>query len=197
MLDIGCGRGESLVAARRAGWTARGLDPSPRFAAEGRELFGVQIECAEIHDAEIDSASVDLVLLSGVLEHVYEPMALLTEAARVLRPGGLVVVDVPNERSLVQRAAQAYLRTRARDWTLALSPTFPPYHVIGFSRRALRFALSSAGLETLELSTYALRLDVHATGRAARMAARLELVAQRIGAASGLLAWARKPALES
>ncbi|HVS29615.1 MAG TPA: class I SAM-dependent methyltransferase [Solirubrobacteraceae bacterium] len=193
MLDIGCGRGEALVAARRAGWDAVGFEPAGKFAAAGRKSFGVEIVCAAIEEAPPPAATFDLVLLSAVLEHVYEPLMLLRHAERALRPGGLVFIDVPNERSLLHLLATRYLRLRGRNWTFALSPTFPPYHVVGFSKRSLRYALGEAGLTPASIRTYPMRFGAHVAGRSATLASAFERAAQLAQLASGLVAWATKP----
>jgi SAM-dependent methyltransferase len=186
MLDIGCGRGESLAAAARLGWEARGVEPSAEFAIEGRRELGVAIDVGTV-EGRYSEASFGLVLLSGVLEHVYEPRRLLAEAQRVLAPGGLLYIDVPNERSLLHRCARIAFRATGRDWTLSLSPTFAPYHVVGWSPRPLRRALASAGLELVALRGYPLRWIGGGAGYIVeRAAAPLKLSA-------GLIAWAKRP----
>ena len=182
MLDIGCGRGESLAAAAALGWDARGVEPSEEFARAGSEALDVQIDIGTVEGRYPDS-SFGLVLLSGVLEHVYDPRELLEEAHRILRPGGVLYIDVPNERSLVHRMARVALVSRGRNWTLSLSPTFPPYHVVGWSPGPLRKALDAAGLELRELRGYPLRWI---GGRAGYTAERI-LAPVRLSA--GLMAW--------
>lgn len=192
MLDIGCGRGESLVAAGRAGWNAVGVEPSAEFVAAGRAL-GVEIVNSTVADLAEPPASFDLVMLSGVLEHVYEPLEILRATRRFLRPGGLAVIDVPNERSLVQRLSERVARARGRDWTTTLSPTFPPYHVVGFSPRSLRFALERTPLDVVSIQTYPLSFVTLQRSPAFRLIAGAEKVASAARGGSGLVAWARCP----
>jgi 2-polyprenyl-3-methyl-5-hydroxy-6-metoxy-1,4-benzoquinol methylase len=194
LLDIGCGLGESLVAARESGWEARGIEPSAEFARQAVEAHGVDVRCVTIEDADEPSDHYDLVLLSGVLEHVDDPMLLLRQSQRVLTPGGLVFIDVPNERSLVQHASRLVLRARGRNWTTALSPTFAPFHVVGFSPRSLRFALRRVGLQPRSLRTYPLSYEGVGSGSLARVLALVERVAGAAHGASGLVAWAAKRA---
>jgi len=158
VLDVGCGRGESLVAARDAGWAGIGVDPTERFVAHGRDVFGVDVRVGLLDAVDEPPASFDLVLFSGVLEHSYEPVGLLRGAHKLLAPGGLVYVDVPNESSAYARLGRAAQRMRGHDWALALSPTFAPYHVVGFSQRALRVAFEHAGFSLVSLDYYPLML---------------------------------------
>jgi len=192
LLDVGCGLGQSLVAAANTGWEAVGIEPSSTFAREGRRRFGVEIEDQVLVPALFERDSFDVVLFSGVLEHVYDPVGLLQIAGEVLRPGGVVYVDVPNESSWVQAAGRIALRARRRDWCIALSPTFAPFHVVGFSPRALRTAFDHAGLDTVRVDGYPLSLASSGLPRPAlALAGAIERGAARVGRASGLVGWAR------
>jgi SAM-dependent methyltransferase len=99
MIDIGCGRGESLVAAQESGWDAVGVEPSARFAEAGRRELRVDIDHGHIDERTYAPHSFDLVLLSGVLEHVYAPMHLLELARGLLADGGILYVDVPTKQA--------------------------------------------------------------------------------------------------
>jgi SAM-dependent methyltransferase len=192
LLDVGCGLGQSLVAAANTGWDAVGLEPSAAFAQEGRRRFGVQIDERVLVPGLFEPDRFDAVLLSGVLEHVYDPVGLLTLAGEVLRPGGVVYVDVPNESGWLQEAGRIALRARRRDWCISLSPTFPPFHVVGFSPRALRTAFERAGLQTVRVDGYPLSLASSGLPRPAlALADVVERVAGGLGRASGLVGWAR------
>lgn len=191
LLDIGCGRGEALVAAAQAGWEAIGVEPSAEFAAAGRAL-GVEIVNGTVADLTEPEHSFDLVMLSGVLEHVYDPLEMLRAARSYLQAGGLTFIDVPNERSLVQRLSERLARARGRDWTTALSPTFAPYHVVGFSPRSLRFALDLTPLTPLSIDTYPLSFTSLEDSPGFRLIAGAEAVASRLRGGSGIVAWARR-----
>jgi hypothetical protein len=116
-----------------------------------------------------------------------------------LRPGGLVFVDVPNECGLYTRVGNLYQRLRGRDWAVNLSPTFPPFHVVGFCPPSLRRALETVDLEVLDIEPYAMEncmatrtggLGASIERRAARAVLRL---GHSIGMSAGLLCWARRP----
>lgn len=194
MLDIGCGCGEALVAASRIGWEALGVEPSEDFARIGQQEYGLDIRIGRIEDLSIPASTFDLILLAGVLEHVYDPVALLGHARAALVPGGLLYLDVPNERSLFHACARMANRARGRDWSVCLSPTFPPYHVSGFSSRSLRTALDRAGFATVELRSYP--IDFAAAPRVPNWAGLClkptERVAVRLRRSAGLVGWARR-----
>jgi SAM-dependent methyltransferase len=176
LLDVGSGRGELLLAAREAGWEAVGLDPSPAFARHAARHSGAEVRERPIERCGFESGSFDVVIFAAVLEHVYNPDETVAEIARVLRRGGALFVDVPNERGLYFRAGNLYQRLRGRDWVVNLAPTFDPYHLFGFSPRALRALLAKHGLRPVDWRVYGGTSMVPARGG---LAGRLEQLAAR------------------
>jgi 2-polyprenyl-3-methyl-5-hydroxy-6-metoxy-1,4-benzoquinol methylase len=106
LLDIGAGRGRFVAQARAAGWEADGIEPSRR-GVTGAHRLGVELQQAGIDDAVVAPRSVDAATLWHVLEHLDEPDAALARIAGWLRPGGLLVVGVPNLASVQARAGGA------------------------------------------------------------------------------------------
>lgn len=185
MLDIGSGRGQALAAARELGWEARGVEPSASLCREAAASLGVTVDHGTVAGRYADG-SFGLILLASVLEHTYDPMDVLRECRRLLAPGGLLYLDVPNERSLLHRVARPLLRLSGRDWTLSLSPTFPPFHVVGFSPRSLRLALERAELEVIRSRAYPLP-----SGTGGRIGFHLERALAPLRLSGGMLTWAR------
>lgn len=142
LLDIGAGRGEVLRAARQAGWDATGIETSPTFAEHAAKYSGAQIRREPLEQCVFDSNSFDAVVLGAVLEHLYNPDEVIGEIARILRPGGALFIDVPNEDGLYFKAGNLYLKLKRRDWVVNLAPTFEPYHVFGFTPKSLRALLA-------------------------------------------------------
>jgi len=204
LLDIGAGRGELLRAALMRGWDAVGLEPASHFARFAREYSGAQIVEATLEQRPFPENSFDAVTLGAVLEHVFNPRELLAEINRLLRPGGFLWLDVPNEAGIFYLLGNIYQRMRRRDWVVNLSPTFPPYHVFGFTPRALRRLLQVTGFQPLRLKTYAACAIVE-TRNSPVPASLRQLVrwSLRLGALAGagtyMDAWAikRQPALFS
>ncbi len=154
MLEIGCGRGELLRGAANSGWEVAGVDLTEPFAAIARSEFGVEVEVAPAECARALEERWDAILLAAVLEHVYEPALLLNRLASALRPGGVIFIDVPNECSLYTHLGNLYWRLMGRDWAVNLSPTFSPYHVVGFCPRSLKYLLHRIGLDPVTLEQY-------------------------------------------
>jgi 2-polyprenyl-3-methyl-5-hydroxy-6-metoxy-1,4-benzoquinol methylase len=103
VIDVGCGRGEFLVACHDAGIAARGFDTNERSVAD---LVARRIEASVAGVpgcfASLADASIGTIVAMHVVEHlpVDALFALFAEGARVLRPGGLLIIETPNAESL-------------------------------------------------------------------------------------------------
>ncbi|MDP3938055.1 MAG: methyltransferase domain-containing protein [Deltaproteobacteria bacterium] len=97
ILDAGCGAGRWVIYLRRRGYDVSGMDRSPEGLARARAFDpGARLVAGDVAAKPFPSASFGAVLSSGVVEHFEEgPAQALAEAARVLRPGGLLLVAVP------------------------------------------------------------------------------------------------------
>ena len=110
LLDVGCGTGDFLVSMREAGWAVSGTELS-KDATRLCEDRGLQVTRSELQTyaaAAIRSepqGNIDIVTLFNVLEHVVDPIGDLQAAHQLLRPGGCLVVQVPNDFSVIQLAA--------------------------------------------------------------------------------------------
>jgi len=147
LLDVGVGRGENLTAAIAAGWECEGVEPSDTFADHAERVSRTKIWRSAIEDCDIEPETFDIVILSAVLEHLYDPDLVIKKIAEVLRPGGFVMLDVPNEKGLFFKVGNFYQKVRRRKWCVNLAPTFSPFHVFGFGPRSLKKLLAKHGLE--------------------------------------------------
>jgi 2-polyprenyl-3-methyl-5-hydroxy-6-metoxy-1,4-benzoquinol methylase len=94
-LDVGCSTGFVVEAARDAGWTAVGVDLNPSAIEFGRSR-GLDLRAVDMEQAGFEPASFDAVSLFDVLEHLIDPVRTLRACARLLAPGGIVFLYVPN-----------------------------------------------------------------------------------------------------
>jgi SAM-dependent methyltransferase len=194
MLELGCGRGELLEGARREGWEVFGVEMTPAYAAVAESL-GVPVERATIDQARSLGRQYDAILLAAVLEHLYEPLTALRRVRKALARGGLIFVDVPNEASLAMVLGNLYMRMRGRDWAVNLSPTFPPFHVVGFTPMSLRRALTLTGFRVVRLTQFRWPNALPSTPRLARRIERAGLtIASWVGRSTamsdGISCWA-------
>lgn len=96
LLDFGCGWGFFLEDAREAGWQVRGLEPLPGHGVHARGALGLDVVTDTLRPDSFPPESFDVVTAFQVFEHLPDPGAELTKLHGLLRPGGLVVIEVPN-----------------------------------------------------------------------------------------------------
>jgi SAM-dependent methyltransferase len=155
LLDIGAGRGDILRAGIEQGWVAVGIEPSKTFAEYAARQSAAEIRREPLENCGFSQSSFDVVILDAVLEHLYNPDDTIKEIARILRPGGALFLDVPNEEGLYFRVGNLYQKLKRRDWVVNLAPTFSPFHVFGFSPKSLRALLSKYGFRPEQWHVYA------------------------------------------
>ena len=115
LLDVGCGTGPMAPAFLQRGWEFHGLDIAPKMIEHARRRFSNEPRArfcvGKIEQANFESNHFDAVIAMGLLEYLndVELVAAMKEMARVLKPGGVMIVSVIQPRSLdhVMRLALA------------------------------------------------------------------------------------------
>ena len=136
VIDVGCGPGWLLREFDARGWEAMGTELSSTAASFARDELKLNVESHELRDLKFPDRHFDAVTLWHVLEHMPEPSALLREISRVLKPGGVLLVGVPNWGSLGSRLS------RSKWFQLDV-----PRHVNHFTAGRLKRELAAVGLE--------------------------------------------------
>ena len=105
VLDVGCSRGNFLAAGARLGFHMEGVEPAPATAAAARAL-GLNVHTGLLEQAGLPAAAFDAVTLFEVIEHLKDPLPLMRECRRVLKPRGLLIVSTGNTASWTVAAMQ-------------------------------------------------------------------------------------------
>lgn len=95
VLDIGCGTGDRLEFLRQLGCDCSGVELSDQ-ALHAQKHFKLNVYQGQLQDACYEDNSFDIVMMYNVLEHVHKPREVLKEIRRILKPGGTLIVEVPN-----------------------------------------------------------------------------------------------------
>jgi 2-polyprenyl-3-methyl-5-hydroxy-6-metoxy-1,4-benzoquinol methylase len=140
VLDVGCGTGGYLRTWQRLGWIVEGIEPAANAARIAASRLQARVHVGTIDEVALADESYDLVTMCHSLEHVPSPRAALQRVFDALRPGGRLVVMVPNFASWERRVF-------GKEW-FGLEV---PRHLFHFEPATLRSALESAGLRVLEI----------------------------------------------
>jgi SAM-dependent methyltransferase len=156
-LDIGCGEGYSLIEAKSKGWNVFGIDITDH-RMESAKTSDIKFIKADLINSNLPSDYFDVVYLDSVLEHVYNPSEYLLEIKRVLKKGGILYLGVPNEDSLFNDVRKILYKITGKNITEKIKPFQSPYHINGFNKSSLTFALNNAGFNITKLRNFANRL---------------------------------------
>jgi len=159
VLDVGCGPGVLVGPLVALGCEFMGVDPSPTMIEEARQRWtgtpGVRFETGLAEDLDVPDASFDAVVCTGVIERVADDGRALAEMARVLRPGGSLLLSAPHRwspnlqwRDRVFYPAVDALRPVARRLRVQVRPVVRGHRL--YTRRSLAALLDSVGCRDLE-----------------------------------------------
>lgn len=163
ILDVGTAGGSFLHVAKGRGWEVDGCEPNKWMAEWSKEHYGLDITAGTIFDMTLEDASFDVVTLWDVLEHVPDPRKTLEECRRVLKPGGLLIVNYPDVGSAVSRMM-------GRKWVFLLSIHLYYYtvHTIKdiLGQTGFKVVKNQAHWQTLEFGYILFRMKAYVGGLA-------------------------------
>ena len=139
-LDIGCGVGEALYAAKKRGFEVRGIEPNEMEAEYAEKKFGVKVyrEFLSVKNRELIAGKCNVISLFSVLEHIIDPPALLHETSAVQEKGDLLVIEVPKWPSLSCLSQIAFPNQINR-------MLHPPFHLFMFPILTLKNLIENNG----------------------------------------------------
>ena len=141
LLDIGCGYGFFLREMQSRGWQVEGIEISGSGRGYLQNRWGIDVYSEPLEDLSLRDNSFDVVTLFYVIEHVPNPVSLLTEVKRVLKPDGLVLLRWPHSTPIVRILGPL-------SGKLDLYHT--PYHLYDFSPETIEKLLVLTGFGEIE-----------------------------------------------
>jgi 2-polyprenyl-3-methyl-5-hydroxy-6-metoxy-1,4-benzoquinol methylase len=140
--EIGCGMGYFLDYARKQGYAVSGIEYADLGVRTCREKFGLDVQRGSMEDLVPEPGKHDVIFMGDVLEHLIQPLEMLAKAHSMLKPSGIVALEVPSMfNSLTGRMATTGMRLLGRTKKMPL----PPYHVNEFTPKTLRLMIERAG----------------------------------------------------
>ena len=143
ILDIGCGRGLFLNVMRNGGWDAVGTELNKETASYATKVYGLEVLTGDLIKHKLDEESLDAININQVLEHLKNPNEVLLECRRLLRRGGLLLISVPDLRSLQFALGK-------ENWFLLDLP----FHLFHFTEEGLVGLLKTHGFEIRRIKRF-------------------------------------------
>lgn len=135
LLEIGCGSGDMLKFMQELGWQVQGVDFDYKAVQNARSK-GLLVSCGALNDQRHPDNHFDAVTMSHVIEHVHDPVELIEEIYRILKPGGRAVIVTPNSDSWGHASFGASWRGLE-----------PPRHLQLFNRTSLTSVVQMVGFQ--------------------------------------------------
>jgi len=141
LLEIGCAMGTLLNEIRKLGWKVSGVEPEEWTCEIARNKYGLYVINSTFQEADLEDSSFDVVLLLHVIEHLPNPAEGLSQIARIVRPGGFLVVETPRYDTLWFRL----LKGRER--------SVIPGHKYYFTRKTIQALAGKSRFEVVQFES--------------------------------------------
>lgn len=176
ILDIGFGNGLFLAAAQERGWEVRGIDSSKTNLEKAREKFGLELTQSGLENFETPER-FEAISFWDVIEHLPNPHSVLEKSSKLLKPGGLILIAVPNDHSFLAILSAMLYRMNLRK---PLRKIYFLEHVAYYSLKTLTPLLAENGFARREFFHTSTDLAKFNLSWRARLAAALVLLAGKI-----------------
>lgn len=165
LLEIGCAGGYFLKTAQEAGFKVEGIEVSSHLADFGRKELKLDIKTGKIEDFDLPKNFYDVIYLGDVLEHIYSINDFMQKVNRILKPDGLLYIDLPAtyNYTLLGLLMSPFIFLK----NLSLSkkyflfkerrikkPKNPPYHLYEFIPNSVKVLIKKHGFQITKLITH-------------------------------------------
>jgi len=137
-LDIGCAYGFFLREMQQRGWQTQGIEISPIGRAYAQQTWNIRVHAEPLEALALPENHFDVVTLFYVIEHLLDPLSLLREVRRILKPGGLILLRWPHTAPMLK-----ILGPFVRNYDYFHTP----FHLYDFSPSTIAKLLQQAGFE--------------------------------------------------
>lgn len=156
LLDVGCGEGLFLDCAQRAGYEVAGLEVSEYAVKYAKKEFGLKIHQTSLENADFPGDAFDIITLWHTIEHLPSPDITLQKAYQLLKPGGYLIVAVPNIADVI---GQGFYRLVQGHYFQIYTPAAKEPHLYHFSAATLKLLLEKCGFKVVVIGADFAQVD--------------------------------------
>jgi SAM-dependent methyltransferase len=136
ILDVGCGFFLGEMISR--GWQVEGVEISPTGRAYAIQTWGMEVHSQPLEELGLPESHFDVITLFYLIEHVSDPIGLLKEVYRLLKPGGLIFLRWPNSTPIIRLLGP---------FSRCLDLYHTPYHLFDFNPQTIKTLLTLCGFK--------------------------------------------------
>lgn len=141
ILDLGCGNGDFLLEMKYLGWDVTGIEVDDTAAEEGRKA-GLNITTGILNPSTFKENTFDVIYTNNVIEHLPNPVEVVTTCYRILKPGGTLIIKTCNNESF----AHSIFKGNYRGLEI-------PRHYFIYSPSSLKILAERSGFMTKKMIT--------------------------------------------
>lgn len=189
LLDVACSSGDFLDVAKTNGFDVQGVEPAPEAARTCRDA-GFDVFEGFLEDAKYKNESFDVITVFELIEHITDPVSLLRECSRILKPNGVLILNTPNANSWTRKV----MRHRWEGFSLTLQGG----HISWFSPESMAVLAERSGFSIESIASRNVRFfEIYDTNklvyRVAKILSQLcEYPARALGQGHEILVYLRK-----
>ncbi len=145
LLDIGCGTGTFLALAKRYGWNLTGIEISEKLSEKCKQnVPEARIITKRFEDADLEEGQFSLITMWDVIEHVIDPVEVISRIKNLLVAGGIALFCTPDESSFLAKVGKVLYNMNISSPALALHPT---NHTYFFSRKGFEYIIKDLDMQ--------------------------------------------------
>lgn len=158
-LDIGAGEGKTLIEGLNRNWNVTGIDIVDNRIEEAKS-DQINFLSGKFLEIDLPENSFDFIYLDSVLEHVLQPVEYLMKIKKILKPGGILYLGIPNEDCLFNFIRKFVFRIMGRgNISEKLKPFDSPYHVVGFNKSSFNYLINKTNFRVKYFRNFGRKFD--------------------------------------
>jgi len=155
ILEIGCATGNFLVALRKEGYSVKGIELSSFAVNYAQQQFNLSLINkafdSQLLDNEVMENEFDIVIMGDVLEHFTNPTEAMYLVQKILKPGGVALIQVPGSLNLISsKLAFLLFKLIGSQKTM----TIPPYHLTEFTTSSIKYMCAKTGFSKVKIEQH-------------------------------------------
>ncbi len=179
LLEIGAGNCLFLAAAQKRGWEVAGIESSSENVALAAKKYSISLRHGLFEQSEWKKESFYAVVMMDVLEHRYDPKEFLSRVVPLIKPGGMLLITVPNHDSMLRYVSQGLYWLSGSLLSTGLRKVYLLEHTAYYNYQTMHALLSKQGIEIVQTFQSSTDLNKYDLSKTQKLLAKIILTLGR------------------